>query len=57
MRGEKRYENQCYFQSHFNSHGISTLVLNIIGDVFVNTSITLLAIGVTCLLIIQLQDR
>lgn len=37
--------------------GVSTLILSILGDVSINTAITLLSIGVTCLAIVQLQDK
>lgn len=37
--------------------GVSTLVLSILGDLSVDTAITLLSIGVACLAIVQLQDK
>ncbi|WP_155961302.1 hypothetical protein [Sporosarcina sp. P33] len=37
--------------------GVSTLVLNILGDLSADPAITLLSIGVSCLAIAQLQDK
>lgn len=37
--------------------GVSTLVLSILGNLSVETAITLLSIGLTCLAIVQLQDK
>ncbi|WP_438313111.1 hypothetical protein [Sporosarcina sp. FA9] len=37
--------------------GVSTLVLSILGELSVDTAITLLSIGVVCLAIVQLQDK
>lgn len=36
--------------------GVGTLALSILGELFVDTAITLLSIGVASLAIVQLQD-
>ena len=36
--------------------GISTLVLSVLGNIEVNSAITLLSIGLTCLAFLKLQE-
>ncbi|WP_158232893.1 hypothetical protein [Sporosarcina sp. P2] len=45
------------FKSVALAMGVSTLVLSILGDLSVDSAITLLSIGVACLAIVQLQDK
>ncbi|MBE1556221.1 hypothetical protein [Sporosarcina limicola] len=37
--------------------GVSTLVLNVLGNITVNTAVTLLSIAVICLAISKLQEK
>ncbi|MDV6377884.1 hypothetical protein ORD22_06360 [Sporosarcina sp. GW1-11] len=48
---------QIVFKAVALGMGVSTLVLSILGNLPVDTAITLLSIGVTCLAIVQLQDK
>lgn len=49
--------NSIFFKAVALGMGVSTLVLSILGNLSVDTAITLLSIGVSCLAIVQLQDK
>ncbi len=49
--------NMLVFKAIALAMGVSTLVLNILSEVSMDTTVILLSIGVICLAIVQLEDR
>ena len=49
--------NMLVFKAVALAMGVSTLVLNVLTETSIQTSMILLSLGVVCLAIVQLEDR